>query len=145
SLVLNGTKAIVANADEAELFVISAMLAGEARLVVVEAGTEGVTIEDDPAMGVRAAHTGRVLLTDVTVPSGNLLGTADDHRDAVRRGRVAWAAAAVGTGQAVLDQVVTYARERKAFGEPIGQRQAVAFMISDIAIELDGLRLAVLK
>lgn len=145
SLVLNGTKAIVANADTAEIFVVSAMVDGEARLVVVEAATDGVTIEDDPAMGVRAAHTGRVILTDVTVPTANLLGTADDHRDAVRRGRLAWAAAAVGTGQAVLDQVITYAQERKAFGEPIGQRQAVAFMISDIAIELDGLRLAVLK
>lgn len=145
SLVLNGTKAIVANADSAELFVVSAMVEGEARLVVVEAAAEGVTVEDDPAMGVRAARTGRVLLTDVTVPRANLLGTADDHRDAVRRGRLAWAAAAVGTGQAVLDQVIDYAKERKAFGEPIGQRQAVAFMISDIAIELDGLRLAVLK
>ena len=145
SLVLNGTKAIVANADRAELFVLSAMLDGEARLVVVEGATGGVTIEDDPAMGVRAAHTGRVVLTDVTVPRANLLGTADDHRDAVRRSRVAWAAAACGTSRAVLDQVITYAQERKAFGEPIGQRQAVAFLISDIAIELDGLRLAALK
>ena len=145
SLVLNGTKAIVANADRAELFVVSAMLDGEARLVIVEAATDGLTIEDDPAMGVRAAHTGRVVLTDVTVPRANLLGSADDHRDAVRRARLAWAAAAVGTGQAVLDQVIGYAKERKAFGEPIGQRQAVAFLISDIAIELDGLRLAVLK
>ncbi len=145
SLVLNGTKAIVANAATAELLVVSAMLDGEARLVVVEAATDGVTVEDDPAMGVRAAHTGRVVLTDVTVPRTNLLGTADDHRDAVRRGRLAWAAAAVGTGQAVLDQVIGYAKERKAFGEPIGQRQAVAFMIADIAVELDGLRLAVLR
>ncbi|KRE42529.1 acyl-CoA dehydrogenase family protein [Knoellia sp. Soil729] len=145
SLVLNGTKALVANADRAEIFVVSAMVDGEARLVVVEAATEGVTIEDDPAMGVRAAHTGRVVLTDVTVPTTNVLGTTDDHRDAVRRGRVAWAAAACGTARAVLDQVTAYARERKAFGEPIGQRQAVAFMIADIAVELDGLRLATLK
>ena len=145
SLVLSGTKAIVANAATAELFVVSAMVDGEARLVVVEAATDGVTIEDDPAMGVRAAHTGRVVLTEVTVPRSNLLGTADDHRDAVRRGRVAWAAAACGTARAVLDQVTAYAQERKAFGEPIGQRQAVAFMIADIAIELDGLRLATLK
>ncbi|PRY53420.1 alkylation response protein AidB-like acyl-CoA dehydrogenase [Knoellia remsis] len=145
SLVLNGTKALVANAEKAELFVVSAMVGGEARLVVVEAGTDGVTIEDDPAMGVRAARTGRVVLTDVTVPRANLLGSADDHRDAVRRARVAWAAAACGTGRAVLDQVIEYAKERKAFGEPIGQRQAVAFMISDIAIELEGLRLTTLR
>lgn len=145
SLVINGTKAIVANADKAEIFVISAMVDGEARLVVIESATDGITIEDDPAMGVRAAHTGRAIFTDVIVPRTNLLGAADDHRDAVRRARIAWAAAACGTARAVLDQVITYAKERKAFGEPIGQRQAVAFMISDIAVELDGLRLVTLK
>jgi alkylation response protein AidB-like acyl-CoA dehydrogenase len=145
SLVLNGTKAIVAAAETAELFIVSAMLGGEARLVIVERATDGIAVEDDPAMGVRAARTGRVVLSDVAVPRANLLGTADDHRDAVRRARVAWAAAACGTGQAVLDQVIGYVKERNAFGEPIGQRQAVAFMVADIAIELDGLRLATLK
>jgi alkylation response protein AidB-like acyl-CoA dehydrogenase len=144
-LVLKGAKAVVPNAATAEIFVVSAMLDGEARLVIVEANTEGVLIEDDPAMGVRAAHTGRVVLQDVRVPKANLLGTAEDHRDAVRRGRLAWGAAACGTAQAVLDQVSTYVVERKAFGEPIGYRQAVAFTVSDIAIELNGLRLAVWK
>ena len=145
SLVLNGTKALVAGADSAELLIVSAMVDGRARLVLVEAATAGVTVEDDPAMGVRAARTGRVVLTDVTVPSSNLLGSADDHLDAVRRARLAWAAAACGTGQAVLDQVIGYVKERQAFGEPIGQRQAVAFIVADIAIELEGLRLATLK
>lgn len=145
SLVLNGTKALVAGAATAELFIVSAMLDGEARLVLVERATPGITVEDDPAMGVRAARTGRIVLAGVSVPRANLLGTAEDHRDAVRRARVAWAAAACGTGQAVLDQVVGYVKERTAFGEPIGQRQAVAFLVSDIAIELDGLRLATLK
>ncbi|MFW5470828.1 acyl-CoA dehydrogenase family protein [Knoellia sp. CPCC 206435] len=145
SLILNGTKAIVAGADSADLFVVSAMLDGEARLVLVERTRDGITVEDDPAMGVRAARTGRVVLRDVHVPRANLLGTVADHRDAVRRARVAWAAAACGTGQAVLDQVIGYVKERKAFGEPIGQRQAVAFLVSDIAIELEGLRLATLK
>ena len=145
SLVLNGTKALVANAETAELFVVSAMVDGRARLVLVERASGGITIEDDPAMGVRAARTGRIVLEDVTVPRSNLLGTADDHRDAVRRARVAWAAAACGTGRAVLEQVTGYVRERRAFGEPIGQRQAVAFLVADIAIELEGLRLATLK
>ena len=49
---------------------------------------------------------------------------------------------AAGTAQAVLDHVVPYANERIAFGEPISHRQAVAFMIADIAVELEGLRLA---
>lgn len=141
-LVLDGTKALVARVDEAELVVVSAMVDGEARLVLVEARTEGVLVEDDPAMGLRAARTGRLHLTRARVPAANLLGSAADHRDAIRRSRLAWAALAVGTSRAVLDQVRGYVVERHAFGEPIGHRQAVAFTVADIAIELDGLRLA---
>ena len=138
---LNGVKAVVPRADSAELFIVSAMVDSAPRLVIVEANTPGVTIEDDPAMGIRAAHTGRLVLTDVVVPATNLLGSTLDHRDAVRRSRLAWAAAACGTAQAVLDQVLPYTKERHAFGEPIAHRQAVAFLIADIAIELEGLRL----
>jgi alkylation response protein AidB-like acyl-CoA dehydrogenase len=55
--------------------------------------------------------------------------------------RLAWCALAVGTGQAVLDYVTAYVKDRKAFGEPISNRQAVAFAVANIAIELEGLRL----
>lgn len=144
-LVLSGVKALVPNPAEAALFVVSALVDGEARLVIVEAGTAGLTFEDDPAMGVRATKTGRIVLSDVRVPAANLLGTADDHLDAVRRARLAWCAAAVGTAQAALDQLIPYVKERTAFGEPIAHRQAVAFTISDIAIELDALRLTTLR
>lgn len=144
-LRLDGVKALVAGAAAAELFIVGAEVDGEARLVIVESGTPGLSVEDDPAMGIRAATTGRLVLDGVVVPAGNLLGTAEDHVDAVRRARLAWCAAAAGTAQAALDQLIPYVKERKAFGEPIAYRQAVAFMISDIAIELDGLRLATLR
>ncbi|MEN0015861.1 MAG: acyl-CoA dehydrogenase, partial [Solirubrobacteraceae bacterium] len=139
------TKALVADAENGALFIISALIGGEARLVIVEAGTAGLSVEPDPAMGVRAANTGRLFLKDVTVPKANLLGTAEDHLDAVRRARLAWAAAAVGASQAALDYLIPYVKEREAFGEPIAYRQAVAFTISNIAIELEGLRLATLR
>ena len=75
----------------------------------------------------------------VAEAEGRMVGHMnEDHADAVRRARLAWAAAAVGTSQAVLDHVSEYVKERKAFGEPIGYRQAVAFMVADIATELDG-------
>ncbi len=64
------------------------------------------------------------------------------YSECVHRARLAWCAIAVGTAQAVLDHVVPYVNERKAFGEPISHRQAVAFAVSDIAIELEGMRLA---
>ncbi len=54
-LTLNGTKALVANAPEAALFIVSALVDGAPRLVIVEPGTDGLTTEEDPAMGVRAA------------------------------------------------------------------------------------------
>lgn len=144
-LVLRGTKALVPGAEDADLFVVSARVGGAPRLVIVPADARGLRIEDDPAMGIRAARTGRVVLDDVTVPASHLLGTTEDHLDTVRRARLAWAAAAVGVGQAVLDQVSGYVTERTAFGEPIAHRQAVAFMVADIAIELDAIRLVVLK
>jgi alkylation response protein AidB-like acyl-CoA dehydrogenase len=144
-LTLNGTKALVANAQEAALFVVSALVDGAPRLVIVEPGTKGLSTEEDPAMGIRAAGTSRLILEDVVVPKANLLGTTEDHADAVRRARLAWAAAAVGGAQAALDQLIPYVKERHAFGEPIAYRQAVAFTIADIAIELDGLRLVVLR
>lgn len=144
-VVLDGVKALVPGADRAELFVVSASVDGQPRLVLVEPGTPGVEVEDDPAMGLRAARTSRLHLTGVRVPSAHLLGTTDDHLDAVRRARLAWSAAAVGTGQAVLDQVSQYVTERTAFGEPIGHRQAVAFTVADMAVEIAALRLVVWK
>jgi alkylation response protein AidB-like acyl-CoA dehydrogenase len=142
-LVLAGTKALVPGAAEADLFVISALVDGAPRLVIVEANCAGLSVADDPAMGIRASRTGRLRLHDVVVPAANLLGTPADHLDAVRRARLAWAAGACGTAQAALDQLIPYVRERRAFGEPIAQRQAVAFAMSNIAIELAGLRLVV--
>ena len=144
-LVLDGVKALVPGAESAELFIVSAMLDGEPRLVIVEPGTEGLQVEDDPAMGIRASRTARLHLEGVRVPAASLLGSSEDHLDAVRRARLAWAAAAVGTGQAVLDQVSQYVTERTAFGEPIGHRQAVAFTVADMAIEIAALRLVVWK
>jgi alkylation response protein AidB-like acyl-CoA dehydrogenase len=63
----------------------------------------------------------------------------------VRLSRLAWAALAVGTCQAVLDYVIPYVNDRVAFGEPISHRQAVAFTVADMATELAGARLAVLR
>lgn len=142
-LVVSGVKSLVPMAAEADVFIVSATLNGASRLLLIEAGTPGVDVEADPAMGVRAAGTGRLHLENVRIPRRQLLGTTNDHRDVVRRSRLAWAAAAVGTGQAVLDQVRSYVLERKAFGEPIAHRQAVAFTVASIATELDALRLVV--
>ncbi|WP_445255660.1 acyl-CoA dehydrogenase family protein [Nocardioides aurantiacus] len=140
-IVLNGVKSGVVRGADAELFVLSATFEGEARLFLVESRAEGITIESDPSMGLRAASLSRLLLDDVAVEEIALLGDAADHTACVRSSRLAWCALAVGTGQAVLDYVTPYVKERQAFGEPIAHRQSVAFMVANIAIELQGMRL----
>jgi hypothetical protein len=143
--VLDGVKALVPRAADAELFVIAADLQGQGpALFIVESGTDGVSIEADPAMGIRAAATGRLILQDVQLPATALLGGGERSvfTECVSLGRLAWAALAVGTGQATLEYVSDYVKERRAFGEPISNRQAVAFTVANMAIELDGLRLA---
>jgi alkylation response protein AidB-like acyl-CoA dehydrogenase len=143
--VLNGVKSLVPRAAEGELFVIAAALDGVPSLFLVESGSAGISVEAEPAMGLRAASTGRLVLEDVAVPAANKLGEAGDYVECVRLSRIAWAALACGTGKAVLDYVIPYVNDRKAFGEPISHRQAVAFMVSNIAIELEGARLTMLR
>ncbi|GAA1909679.1 acyl-CoA dehydrogenase family protein [Nocardioides lentus] len=148
SYVLDGTKALVPLAVTAELFVVGALVddgGGHASpaLFLVESATDGVRIESDPAMGVRAASLGRLHLDGVRVPAENLLGDADGstYAECVRLSRLAWCALSLGVGQAVLDYVTPYVKERKAFGEPVAHRQSVAFMVADIATELEAMRL----
>jgi len=141
--VLNGTKSLVARGDSAELFVVGASLDGKPALFLVESSTEGLSVEGDPAMGVRAASMTKLVLEDVKVPADAVLGETDGstYTQCVRLSRLAWCALAVGTAQAVLDYVTPYVKEREAFGEPIANRQSVAFMVANIAIELQGMRL----
>jgi alkylation response protein AidB-like acyl-CoA dehydrogenase len=144
---LSGTKSLVPRAATAELFVVAADLEGTPALFIVESGTSGVVIEAEPAMGIRAAATGRLVLENVSLPKGALLGNgaAVVYADCIRLSRLGWAALACGTGKAVLDYVIPYVNERKAFGEPISHRQAVAFMVANIGIELEGARLVTLR
>lgn len=142
--VLDGVKALVPRAADAELFIIAAQLDDTPALFIVEPGTDGLAVAPEPAMGVRAAATARLTLESVVVPRGAALGggAREVYADCVALARLAWCALAVGTGQAVLEYVSEYVGSRQAFGEPIANRQAVAFTVANIAIELDGLRLA---
>ena len=146
-LVLNGVKSAVVRGAEAELFVVGAQLDGAPVLVIVESSTPGLEVVADPGMGVRAAGLTRLVLTDVSVPADAVLGATDGttYAECVRLSRLAWCALAVGTGQAVLDYVTPYVKEREAFGEPIAHRQSVAFMVANIAIELQAMRLLTWK
>jgi alkylation response protein AidB-like acyl-CoA dehydrogenase len=146
-LVLDGVKSMVPRASEAELFVVGARLDDRNVLVLVESGADGLGVEADPAMGVRAASLCTLTLERVRVPAANVLGEHDGttYAECVRLSRLAWCALSVGVGQAVLDYVTPYVKQRQAFGEPIAHRQSVAFMVADIAIELQAMRLLTWK
>jgi alkylation response protein AidB-like acyl-CoA dehydrogenase len=141
--VLNGTKSLVVRAADNELFVVAAKTEDGPALFILEAKTPGVSVEAEPAMGLRAAATGKLVLSDVKLDKGALLGDGDldVYKELIALGRIGWSAVATGTSQAVLDYVKQYVNDRVAFGEPISNRQAVAFKVADIAIELDSIRL----
>lgn len=148
--VLDGVKSLLARAGECELFVVAAEADGVGQggapgpaLFVIESSTKGLAIEPEPAMGLRPAATGRLLIEGARLPAGAILaeGKLDAYLECVQRARIAWCALAVGTAQAALDYVIPYVKERTAFGEPISNRQAVAFGVADIGIEAEAMRL----
>jgi hypothetical protein len=145
--VLRGAKSLVPRAADAELLIVAAMLDGKPALFIVESKYDGITVAAEPGMGIRAAATGTVTFENAKLPAGALLGEAapDVYAQAVSLARIGWCSLAVGCGRAVLDYVIPYVKERTAFGEPISNRQGVAFTVSNIAIELDGMRLATLR
>ncbi|MFW6050242.1 MAG: acyl-CoA dehydrogenase family protein [Myxococcota bacterium] len=145
--VLRGVKTMVALGERAELLLVAAAIDGKRpALFLVERGLDGLSVAPEPAMGLRSAAPCRITLEDVRVPKDALLGGEADEASyaaVVDKARIGWGAMAVGTAQAMLDYVIPYCGDRKAFGEPITHRQAVAFLIADIAIEVEGMRLAV--
>ena len=144
--VLEGDKHLVPCAQQAELFLVAALDEETERpaLFIVESGSDGLEVRPQPAMGLRAAGLSRLRLKKVKLPAAARLGDGDagDYAQFIALSRLAWSALAVGTTQAVLDYVIPYANEREAFGEPISHKQSVAFMIANIGIELEGMRLA---
>jgi len=142
--VLRGKKALVPFGPEAEQLLIVAELEGEGPAAfVVPRGRPGLKAARERYMGLRPLALYTIELDAVAVPAANRLGASQafDLGRAIDLCRIGSAALAVGAAEAVLDYTKHYCNERVAFGEPITHRQSVAFMIADIAIELDGMRL----
>jgi hypothetical protein len=142
---LNGVKCLVPLGMKSEIFVVFANLDNHGpRGFIVERHYPGINIELERNMGLAASGMSRLILTDVELPKSSLLGEQEvhySHQRMIDLSRIGICALSVGTCQAVLDYVTKYANERFAFGEPISNRQAVAFMIADMAIELESMRM----
>jgi alkylation response protein AidB-like acyl-CoA dehydrogenase len=141
--VINGEKVLVPLAADAEVLLVVADLGGKPQAFLVDKGTPGLSIEADPSMGLRAARMGRIRLNGVRVPKSARLGGEEgiDAERLIDLSRIGWAALAVGQCDAMVEYTARYAKERNAFGEPIANRQSVAFTIADMALERDALKL----
>lgn len=146
--VLQGRKSLVARAADASFFIVSARTPSGPALFIVHADAEGLSIQEEAPMGLRSASVADVVLNSVVVDGDALVGDAISHQsyhDVIRRSRTAWAAVSSGAATRVAEYVRDYANDRMAFGEPISHRQAVAFLIADMAIETESIRLAMLR
>ncbi len=139
--VLDGQKCLVPwiDGDDAVL-VIATGDDGAVKGYRVPRRAEGLAATPERNMGVRALPTAELHLDGVRVPAAERLDGLD-VRALVARGRVALAAAGVGVARAAFEVSRDYAKQREAFGAPIATKQAIAFKLADMAIEIDGARL----
>ena len=153
SYVLNGEKTFITNGGQAGLYVVFARTNPDPAVghrgisaFLVEAGTPGFSVgKPMEKMGLHASHTTTLHFEDCRVGAAQLLGAEGEGfkiaMSILDRGRIGIAAQAVGITQAALDDCVKYSRERKTFGKPIAEHQAIGFKIADMATDLDAARL----
>ncbi len=144
--VLNGHKAYVPLAADAEMLLVYAAEDGVTQGFLVEKGIPGLEIgEREKNMGIKALATYELTLTDCRVPQESKLGGPEgcDIDKIMAYSRIATSAMAVGVARASYEFAREYAKEREAFGEPIASRQAIAFMLADMAVDIDAARLMV--
>jgi butyryl-CoA dehydrogenase len=153
--VINGRKVWVANAEAADVVLVFAATQPGIRgrgvsAFLVPMDTPGLTpVATDDSLGVRGLGCMDLELRDVRVDTDALLGRPEDGFGIVLRaldgGRIAIAAQALGAGTSALAEALRHARSRQAFGQPIGNFQAIQWMLADMATELDAARLLTLK
>ncbi len=144
--VLNGTKALVPLAADAEMILVYAEEDGQTQAFLVPVESSGLNIGSrDKLMGIHALPTYMVTLADVHVPEASKLGGDEgiDFDLILVHSRVALGAAAVGMGRAGFEYARDYAKQRVQFGEPIAHRQSIAFMLAEMATDVDEARMMV--
>lgn len=151
--ILNGSKMFITNAGEAEIYVVLAMTdkskgARGITAFIVEKDTPGFTFgKKENKMGIRTSITMELVFQDCIIPVANRLGKEGEGFKVAMQtldgGRIGVAAQALGIATAALDHAVKYSKERQQFGKPISANQGVAFMLADMAVEVEAARLLV--
>ncbi len=149
--VLNGTKTFITNGRYADVMVVIAVTDRKANThglsaFVVEKGTKGFRAgKKEDKLGLRASDTSEMIFEDCEIPAENLLGhEGEGFIDAMKvldGGRISIAALGLGMAQGAYEAALNYSKERKQFGKPISDFQAIAFKLADLATEIDAARL----
>lgn len=143
-IILNGVKNMVPLAENANYFLVAANFEDKGpQLFIVDNNLKGMTTTAQKGMGLNAAQLGKLVFKEVEIDASSMLGGVNGipYNEFINLSKLGWCAIAVGGCQAALDYVIPYTNDRYAFGEPISNRQAVAFMIADMKIETESMRL----
>ncbi len=151
SWILDGGKRFITNAGQAGTYIVTARTGSrddgspEISAFIMPADTPGFAIGRlEEKLGLHASATGELIFDGARIPAANILGEQGDGFKLFLRildgGRISIGALAVGLSQAALDASITYAQTREQFGRPIGSFQGVAFMVADMATEIEAAR-----
>ncbi|MCX2476373.1 acyl-CoA dehydrogenase [Pedobacter sp. MC2016-05] len=153
--LLNGTKNWITNGGTASTYLVIAQTHPELRhkginAFIVEKGMEGFTIgPKENKLGIRGSDTHSLMFNDVKVPKENRIGEDGfGFKFAMKTlegGRIGIAAQALGIAQGAFELATQYSKERKSFGKPISEHQAIAFKLADMATQIEAARLLVYK
>mgnify|MGYP001627190697 CR=1 FL=1 len=153
--LLNGTKNWITNGSTASVYLVIAQTNREKghkgiSVFIVEKGWEGFVIgKKEDKLGIRGSDTHSLMFTDVKVPMANRIGDEGFGftfaMETLNGGRIGIAAQALGIASGAYELAIAYSKERKAFGKPISQHQAIQFKLADMATQIEAARLLVLK
>ncbi|KYG82178.1 alkylation response protein AidB-like acyl-CoA dehydrogenase [Roseivirga ehrenbergii] len=153
--LLNGTKNWITNGNTASIYLVIAQTDREKghkgiNCLIVEKGMDGFVVgKKENKLGIRGSDTHSLMFTDVKVPKENRIGEDGFGfkfaMSTLNGGRIGIASQALGIASGAYELALAYSKERKAFGKPISQHQAIQFKLADMATEIDAARLLCLK
>ncbi len=153
--VLNGTKNFITHATVGDIAVVMARTSpGKGTdgisAFILEKGMNGFRAgKQENKLGLRASDTSELILEDVKVPEENLLGEEGvGFRQAMKTldgGRISIGALGLGMAQGAFEEAAKYAKQRKTFGKPIAEHQAIAFKLADMQVQVEAARLLIYK
>lgn len=153
--LLNGTKNWITNGNSASIYLVFAQTDVSKRhkgisAFIVEKGWEGVAIgKKEDKMGIRGSDTHSLMFTDTEIPKENRVGEEGFGFTLAMKildgGRLGIAAQALGIASGAFERSLSYSKERKTFGKPINEHQAIQFKLAEMATSIDAARLLCLR